>query len=313
MSEIVGPTSHFFVSQRLRLHYVDWGNAGAPPLVLVHGGRDHARSWDWVARELRGDWHVVAPDLRGHGDSSWALGGMYAVADFVLDLANLIDALRVDRVHLVGHSLGGAVSLMYTGVFPERVAKLVAIEGLGPPPQLLERLKDRKPWERMQDWVKQMRDLAGRLPRRYPSLEAAAARMREENAFLSEEQALHLTVHGVNRNEDGTHSWKFDNYVRAFAPYRFDVDDMRALWSRIECPTLLVRGADSWASDPVKDGRIEPFRNARAVTIPSAGHWVHHDQLAEFLRVLRGFFGEQVFGAGVVAAQADDAASQRRR
>lgn len=289
MSEIIGPTSHFFVSQRLRLHYVDWGNHDAPTLVLVHGGRDHARTWDWVARELRRDWHVVAPDLRGHGDSSWAIGGMYAIADFVLDLANLIDALQVDRLRLVGHSLGGAVSLMYTGVFRERVAELVAIEGLGPPPQLLARLGDRKPWERMYEWVQQIRGLAGRLPRRYPSLEAAAARMREENPFLSEAQALHLTAHGVNRNEDGTHSWKFDNYVRTFAPYRFDVDDMRALWSRIECPTLLVRGADSWASDPTQDGRIAPFPNARAVTIPEAGHWVHHDQLSAFLRELRGF------------------------
>jgi pimeloyl-ACP methyl ester carboxylesterase len=287
--EIIGPTSHFYFSQRLRLHYVDWGHDDAPPLVLVHGGRDHARSWDWVAHALRREWHVVVPDLRGHGDSGWAYGGLYAVADFVLDLANLVDALRVDRITLVGHSLGGAVSLMYTGVYPERVDRLVAIEGLGPPPPLLEKLRGRPPETRMQDWIRQMRELAARQPRRYESLEAAAARMREENAFLSAEQALHLTVHGVNRNEDGTYSWKFDNYVRAFAPYRFDVDDMRALWARITCPTLLVRGADSWASDPVKDGRIEPFRDARAVTIPRAGHWVHHDQLEAFLAALRGF------------------------
>jgi pimeloyl-ACP methyl ester carboxylesterase len=290
--EIIGPTSHFFVSQRLRLHYVDWGNEAAPTLVLVHGGRDHARNWDWVARELRHQWHVVAPDLRGHGDSAWAYGSNYAIADFVLDLANLVDALGQERITLVGHSLGGAVSLMYTGVHAGRVDKLVAIEGLGPPPAMLERLRSRQPWERMQDWIKQTRELAARQPRRYPSIEAAAARMREENSFLSEEQARHLTVHGVNRNEDGTFSWKFDNYVRSFAPYRFDVDDMRALWSRIECPTLLVRGADSWASDPVKDGRIEPFRNARAVTLPNAGHWVHHDQLDAFLAEVRAFLAE---------------------
>ncbi len=294
---MIGPTSHFYVSHRLRLHYVDWGNEGAPPLVLVHGGRDHARSWDWVARALRKRWHVIAPDLRGHGDSGWAVGGMYAIADFVLDLANLIDALKVDRLHMVGHSLGGAVSLMYTGVYPERVARLVAIEGLGPPPQMIAKLQVRAPWERMQDWVKQMRGLAARLPRRYESLEAAAARMREENAFLSEEQALHLTVHGVNRNEDGTYSWKFDNYVRAFAPYRFDVDDMRSLWARINCPTLLVRGADSWASDPTVDGRDQPFRDARCVTIPAAGHWVHHDQLGAFLETVGGFLSDSSPGA----------------
>jgi pimeloyl-ACP methyl ester carboxylesterase len=287
--EILGPTSHYYVSQRLRLHYVDWGNPSAPTLVLVHGNRDHARSWDWVARALRGDWHVVAPDLRGHGDSDWVQGGPYAIADFVLDLANLIDAIGPGPVTLVGHSLGGSVTVMYSGVYPERVRKLVSIEGLGPPPAMVERMRARPPHERMQDWVRQMRDLSGRQPRRYPSLEAAAKRMREENSFLSEEQALHLTAHGVNRNEDGSYSWKFDNYTRNFAPYRFDVDDMRTLWERVTCPTLLIRGADSWASDPIADGRAAVFQNARSITIPKAGHWVHHDQLDLFLAALAGF------------------------
>ena len=292
MADVIGPTSHFYVSQRLRLHYVDWGNESAPTVVLVHGGRDHARNWDWVARELRHEWHLVAPDLRGHGDSGWAIGGMYAIADFVLDLANLIEALGPEPVVLIGHSLGGAVSLMYTGIYPERVRKLVAIEGLGPPPSMLEKLRGRPPEARMREWIEQMRQLGARQPRRYATFEAAAARMREENAFLSDEQAKHLTIHSVNRNEDGTWSWKFDNYVRTFAPYRFDVDDMRALWSRIECPTLLVRGANSWASDPLKDGRIAPFTDARLVTIPDAGHWVHHDQLDVFVAAVREFLAE---------------------
>jgi pimeloyl-ACP methyl ester carboxylesterase len=292
MADVIGPTSHFYFSQRLRLHYVDWGNESAPTVVLVHGGRDHARNWDWVARDLRHQWHVIAPDLRGHGDSGWAIGGMYAIADFVLDLANLIDGLGPDPVVLIGHSLGGAVSLMYTGVYPERVRKLVAIEGLGPPPAMLERMCDRTPEQRMREWIEGVRKIGARQPRRYASFDAAAARMREENAFLTEEQAKHLTIHSVNRNEDGTWSWKFDNYVRSFAPYRFDVEDMRALWGRIECPTLLVRGANSWASDPEKDGRITPFRNARLATIPDAGHWVHHDQLGAFVTELRDFLAE---------------------
>ena len=76
MSEpFVGPTSHSYISQRLRLHYVDWGNPGAPPLILLHGGRDHCRNWDWVAAELRRDYHIIAPDLRGHGDSAWSASG----------------------------------------------------------------------------------------------------------------------------------------------------------------------------------------------------------------------------------------------
>jgi pimeloyl-ACP methyl ester carboxylesterase len=290
--DLIGPTSHFHVSQRLRLHYVDWGNPSAATVVLVHGGRDHARNWDWVARDLRRDFHVIAPDLRGHGDSQWAIGGMYAVADFVLDIANLIEALGEQEIFLVGHSLGGAISLMYSGIYPERVRKLVAIEGLGPPPALLAKLRDRPPHARMREWIEQMRGLAARQPRRYATIEDAAARMREENEFLSDEQARHLTIHSVNRNEDGTFSWKFDNYVRSFAPYRFDVDDMRALWAQIACPTLLVRGADSWASDPEQDGRIQPFRNARLVNVPKAGHWVHHDQLDAFLAAVRGFLAE---------------------
>ena len=70
-----GPTSHSFISQRLRLHYVDWGNENAPPLILLHGGRDHCRNWDWVAQRLRNDYHIIAPDLRGHGDSAYAPSG----------------------------------------------------------------------------------------------------------------------------------------------------------------------------------------------------------------------------------------------
>src|SRR6516164_886165 len=74
-----GPTSRIYFSQRLRLHYVDWGNPGAPPVILLHGCRDHCRNWDWVATALRRDWHVLAPDLRGHGDSQWSPDGSYTL------------------------------------------------------------------------------------------------------------------------------------------------------------------------------------------------------------------------------------------
>jgi pimeloyl-ACP methyl ester carboxylesterase len=147
-------------------------------------------------------------------------------------------------------------------------------------------------WKRVRDWIERMRTLAGRDPRRYPSIDAAAKRMLEENAFLSEEQARHLTIHGVARNEDGSYSWKFDNYVRAFSPVRLQEDEVEVLRARIECPVLLVRGTESWASDPQTDGRIEPFRDARVANIEGAGHWVHHDQLDGFLSVVRGFLAE---------------------
>jgi pimeloyl-ACP methyl ester carboxylesterase len=291
-SELVGPTSRFYVSQRLRLHYVDWGNALRPTLLLVHGSRDHARSWDDVARVLRRDWHVVVPDLRGHGDSAWAVGGSYALADHVLDLTQLLSALERDPVVLVGHSLGGAVVLQYAGLHPERVSRVVAIEGLGPSPALLEEIRKTPPWERMAGWIEAMQGLAGRQPRRYESLAAAEARMREENPFLSPEQARKLTEHGVLRNEDGSYSWKFDNYVRAGTPQSFDAEGTYAVWRRIRCPVLLFRGTESWASDPVKDGRIRNLPTARLVNVPGAAHWVHHDRLEPFLAELQAFLLE---------------------
>ncbi|MGH0028299.1 MAG: alpha/beta fold hydrolase [Myxococcota bacterium] len=289
--ELVGPSSHFYVSQRLRLHYVDWGNPDKPLLLLVHGGRDHARSWDWVARALRDHFHVVAPDLRGHGDSAWAVGSGYALTDFVLDIAQLVEALDEDPVTIIGHSLGGAVSLMFTGTFPEKVGRLVAIEGLGPPPAVLRETVGVPGWKRVRDWVERMQKLAARKPRHYPSIDAAAARMQEANPFLSPEQARHLTIHGVARNEDGTYSWKFDNYVHAFSPIRLTLDEVDEQRARITCPVLLVRGTESWASDPAKDGRMAPFQDARSVNVEGAGHWVHHDRLDVFLGHVREFLG----------------------
>ncbi|MDX1383103.1 MAG: alpha/beta hydrolase [Thermoanaerobaculia bacterium] len=290
--DIIGPASQFYISQRLRLHYLDWGNQDKPLLLLIHGGRDHAHNWDWVARRLRQDYHVVAPDLRGHGDSAWAIGGMYTQSDFVLDVVQLLDALDDYPVRILGHSLGGAIALHYTGTYPDKVEKLIAIEGMGPPPEMLDRRRGTDAWKRMADWIARMQDLAGRMPRRYESVEAAMQRMQEANAHLSDEQARHLTVHGVARNEDGTYSWKFDNYVRALGPYQFSTDDLASIWGRIGCPTLLVRGTESWASDPEEDGRIAAFQNARLVNFTGAGHWVHHDQLEEFLAVASDFLAD---------------------
>jgi pimeloyl-ACP methyl ester carboxylesterase len=286
---IPGPTSHAYFSMRLRLHYVDWGNPGAPPLLLVHGGRDHCRNWDWVAEALRDEYHIIAPDLRGHGDSEWMKGGVYGVSEYVYDIAQLIHQLELAPLTIIGHSLGGAVSLRYTGVYPENVTRLVAIEGLGWSPERAAENAKISTHERLTRWIEQMRRISGRVPRRYSTLEEAFRRMQEENPHLSPEQARHLTVHGVNRNEDGTYSWKFDNYVRADRPTGMDIEETHGLWGRITCPTLLVRGTESWASDPATDGRAGYFRDAQVANIPGAGHWVHHDRLDEFLRIVREF------------------------
>ena len=183
------PTSHYFISQRLRLHYVDWGNPTAPPLLLLHGGRDHCRNWDWVAQRLRDRWHVVAPDLRGHGDGAWSPDGDYSM--------------------------------------------------LGVP-------------ERWHGWIKTGRADSGRLPRRYASFADALERMRSENRYLSPGQAEHLTQHAASRNEDGTWSWKFDNYVRDMIPVDMSTDQIQHLWNAITCPVLLCYGENSLGIEPAE-------------------------------------------------------------
>ena len=285
-----GPTSHFCFSQRLRLHYVDWGNEGAPPMLMVHGGRDHCRNWDWVAERLRGRFHVIAPDLRGHGDSGWAIGGGYDMAAYIYDLAQIVHQKHMAPVTIIAHSLGAGIALNYCGAFADQVARVVAIEGLGPSPAMLARQASRGVDERLRDWIRDRRANSGRAPRRYASLEEAVARMAEENPHLSAEQARHLTVYGACQNEDGTYSWKFDNHVRwGGGVGGLSHADQQALWARITAPVLLVRGAESWASDPVLDGRIKHFSNARLVNIEGAGHWAHHDQLEAFMEAVEGF------------------------
>ncbi len=286
---MTGPTSHYFISQRLRLHYADWGNRDAPPLLLVHGGRDHCRSWDWVAEALRADWHIIAPDLRGHGDSAWSPDGNYAIDAMVYDLAQLIHQNDLAPVTIVAHSLGGNISTRYTGLYPDTVRKLVSIEGLGPSPAVqAERAKT--PFaDRWRQWIADKRTAAGRLPRRYASIDDALARMQAENTYLTEDQARHLTIHGVNRNEDGTWSWKFDNHLNVWPVVDIAPREIEALWAAITCPALLLYGEKSWASNPEEDGRIAHFRSARIVEFENAGHWLHHDQFDRFLRELRAF------------------------
>ena len=211
--DMLGPVSRTFISQRLRLHYLDWGNPDKPPLLLVHGGRDHARSWDWTAEALRDEWHVIALDHRGHGDSEWVSDGNYSAADMVYDVAQLVHQLDLAPVTIVAHSLGGNVCLRYAGIYPDQVRKLVAIEGLGPSPAMLAKMAAKPYAQRVREWIEKKRSSAARTPRKYATIEDALARMQEENTYLTDEQARHLTIHGVNRNEDGTFSWKFDQHL----------------------------------------------------------------------------------------------------
>ena len=285
------PVSHYYYSHRLKLQFWDWGKNGNPTLILVHGGLDHARNWDWVARALREHFHVYAMDLRGHGNSAWAPGALYSIAEHVLDLSALADVIDDFPIYLVGHSLGGIITLLYSGIYPDRVRKTVAIEGLGPPPS--QRVHKPAP-ERIRTWIENIRSAERREPHTYASIDAAVARMKEANPHLSDEVARHLTMHGTNWNSDGSLIWKFDNYARIFPPYGFELEDLRATLGEIACPVLLFWGMESWAADPESDGRAAVIKNHRLVKVPGAGHWVHHDRLDVFLDETLRFLTEEL-------------------
>src|SRR5437773_6617883 len=188
--------ARYFQSQGLRLHYTDWGNPLAPPLMLVHGGLDHGRSWDHLAQALRAKFHVVAPDLRGHGDSGWATGSSYSLADHVYDLTCLVKSAGFEKVTLVGHSMGGMVSLTYAGAFPELVSKLVVLDGVTNFPARRVKPAD----VRIADWAGDLDKFAHRKIHRYPSVAAGAERILHRNPHLTREQAMHLATHGLKQN-----------------------------------------------------------------------------------------------------------------
>jgi pimeloyl-ACP methyl ester carboxylesterase len=281
------PVSRTYVSEGLALHYLDWGNDDAPLLLLIHGMRDHARSWDWTARALHENWHIVAADLRGHGDSQWSPDGAYIFPYHLLDLANLIAALGHTPLTIVGHSYGGNVAARYAAMFPEHVRKLVMVEGLGPPPSTLAAWEQTGPVKRTRAWVEKRRELAAETPRRFATMEEAIARMAKANGHLSEEQARHLAIHGLRHYADG-YGWKYDPRLGVFAPEDFAVD-REAFWRELTTSTLLCYGMESWTSNPEADGRAAIFPNHRTVLFERAGHWIHHDQFEAFMGTLSEF------------------------
>jgi pimeloyl-ACP methyl ester carboxylesterase len=283
----IEPISRTYLSQGLKLHYLDWGNEGAPLLVFIHGTRDHARSWDWTARALRHDWHVIAPDLRGHGDSQWSPDGAYLAAYQVLDIADLLDSLNHEEATIVGHSFGGNISARYAAIFPQRMRKLVLVDGLGPSDQVLAAWAERGAVQRTHEWITKRRETAAQTPRRFATVDQAIARMAGANKHLSREQASHLAIHGVRQHVDG-YGWKYDPVIGTFLPEDFSVD-LTAFYRAITVPTLLCYGPESWTSNPETDGRAALFRDQRTVVFEKAGHLLHHDQLDAFLAALRAF------------------------
>ncbi|WP_340316057.1 alpha/beta fold hydrolase [Rhizorhabdus argentea] len=282
------PRTRRITSSRLQLNITEWGDPLAPPLVLQHGGRDHGRSWDAVAAAFLDDYHVIVPDLRGHGDSDWASDGAYDLVDHVQDFTTLTKALDLPPCPFVGHSLGGNIVTRFAGLYPDRVTKLVNIEGLGLSPKLTAEREKRDAVDVLRNLVEQRALRSAFVPRRYPDLAAMVARFREANERLSPELAEHLARHAVRVNEDGSATPKHDPAMQE-AALDITTETKHRLWAAISCPVLLVYGAQSWASNPAVDGRAAHFRDARVEVFEDAGHWVHHDRQADFIAMVRDF------------------------
>ncbi len=266
---------HIALTNGLAYHVLEWDGGGDHTVVLVHGFLDLAWAWDAVATRLAaGGYHVIAPDLRGHGDSDRVgAGGYYHFFDYVADLDEVVARCGRTQVSVVGHSMGGSVGAYWAGTRPERVARLALLEGIGPPETTAS-----VP-QRTATWIDAWRRARSEPPKVLASVEEAAARIRKYDALLDPADALRLAEHGTRAVPDGV-IWKHDPLHLTAGPYLYRVDVAESFWRRVTAPVLYLEGARSMLRlpDPEVDRRLAVFPSARRVTIADAGHALQRHQ-----------------------------------
>jgi pimeloyl-ACP methyl ester carboxylesterase len=255
----------------------------ARTVVLLHGYLDHARVFDKLAAELP-DLHLLAIDLRGHGDTGWVgAGGYYHFYDYVADVHALIHRLAKPPVAIVGHSMGGGVARMLAAAFPSLVTHLCLIEGLGTPAVPFDDAPSR-----VRAFVEDLGRLAARAPRRFATIEEAAARVRQHNPRISESDALHFARHGTRPLPEGGFTWKFDPLHQTRAPWAFHEELQLPFLRAITAKTLVIEGADGYLlADEVRARRVAALRPIGELRIPGAGHHVFLDAPAAVAAALR--------------------------
>ncbi|MBX3605697.1 MAG: alpha/beta hydrolase [Piscinibacter sp.] len=292
------PRSRFVTVRGLRYHLLEWGApvAGRAPLVMAHGWMDVAASFQFVVDAFAQERHVVALDWRGFGASDAGPGGAYWFPDYLADLDALLDApelgLAGAPVDLLGHSMGGNVVMLYAGVRPARVRRLVNLEGFGmpkAPPELAPR--------RYAQWLDELRAPARLKP--YVSLDAVAARLRETNPLLAPDKAAWLAGQWASETPDGRWALRADPAHKRANPVLYRVDEVLACWKRIEAPLLWVEGdrtdvAKWWGHRYPRaefDERLAVVPNVERCTLSPAGHMLHHDQPEALAARLETFLG----------------------
>lgn len=281
-----------FHNVRMPLMYWEWEHDGAPLAILIHGSRDHSRSWDAIASTLQRRYRVVAPDLRGHGDSAWSQDGRYNYAAYLSDLAALCDTLDVSQEHpavLIGHSLGAHIALRFTGAMPELVTRLIALEAIGAPAHVDVARTAMSTDAQLRTWFGERRAAAIKVPRLFTSVAEAADRMLSKHDYLTPDQALHLTTHGVRRQDSGW-CWKYDPYLSVWPYPELEQTEAETLWCRIDSPVLAIFGERSWPS-PVPGRLVGLLSDVHEVRLPSSGHWPHHDSIDSCLDAMSTFLG----------------------
>jgi pimeloyl-ACP methyl ester carboxylesterase len=281
--------SHFHQLRGLRHHVREWGDPASPKLFLLHGWMDVSASFQFLVDSFSREWHVLAPDWRGFGLSEWTREDGYWFPDYYADLEALLDHYQPTApALLVGHSMGGVVASLYAGIRPDRVARLVSMEGLG----LARRGPDQAP-SRYADWLDQLKDSPAFRP--YRSFDEVAARLQKTNPRLSAEKAAFLAGHWAKPLASGEVVLLSDPRHKNVNPYLFRIDEAIACWRRITAPVLLVSGKLSNIPGRMKDTpeqfaeRRGAFRDRREVELEDAGHMMHHDQPEKLARLIEGF------------------------
>ena len=284
--------SEFITIRGLRSHVRHWGREGAPKIFMVHGWMDVAASFQFVVDCLQGDWHVIAPDWRGFGLSERTHSDTYWFPDYVADLDVLLEHFSPDEpVNLLGHSMGGNVVSLYAGVRPERVRRLVNLEGFG----LQSTLPEQAP-KRYAKWLAELREPP--TLRSYPSRAAVAARLQKTNPRLSDARADFLSRHWAAENAAGEWEILGDPAHKKPSPSLYRVEEVLACWKLITAPVLWVEAEDTnmwqWMG-PKPEARIEIDRrlshlaNVSAQMMPDAGHMLHHDQPELLAQMVEAF------------------------
>lgn len=263
-----------------------WHDSSLPPLLALHGWQDNAATFDRLAPLLPG-FHIVAMDFAGHGFSDWRAEGMrYHTLDHVDDVLGVVDQLGWSCFALMGHSMGAGIGLLLAAAMPERVSRLVLIDGLGPwgseageAPQILR--------EALEEW----RSYEPRDERVFADIEVAVVARRRGFTPLSEEAARILCTRSLKAVEGGF-SWTTDRRVRHHSSSRPTEAQMHAFLAAVSCPALLVRAANGFAAAAeLFDRRWQAIRHGEQVSLPGAHH-LHLDESPEQVaEVVERFLG----------------------